>query len=114
MGNPIQDEELGPREAFSTLKKMGGGETISLRETCEEFLKHHVPQDIPDDETDEHAEVRRNFIRPSDGPNEEPFLLKEVQMALRVMKPSMAPGHDLVEVLVLKRVNRFIARSVSR
>ena len=76
----------------STLR-LQGSFTESSQETALALLQHFYPDDGPDT-LNRHLELRRQALDLSDGPDEPPFTVSELEDCFKTMNPNRAPGHD--------------------
>ena len=71
-----------------------------------------IPEDNPQDDTDNHKEIRRQTEQPIDTADKE-FTQGEVRQAVEGFKPKKAPGPDGIASEILKLVYKGIPETTS-
>lgn len=97
----LQSGKLAPREPINTVQ-LGDGVTSDFGDTYTALCSKMFPPDSREGETPEHTKLRQDVDLNSDGQDECGVGEEEVRSCLSEMVNNRAPGHDGIEVRVLK------------
>lgn len=89
---------------LTSMRKEDGSFTATVDETLEWILQGLLPDDRPEDDTEEQSSVRDQMEVASEGPEEPEFTEGELDRAVSQMKNGRAPGLDGVKAEIVKRM----------
>lgn len=97
-------ERTKKETTLTSMRKEDGSYTMTVQETLERILQGLLPDDRPEEDTDEQRIVREQMEEASEGPEEPEFTAEELDRVVAEMKNGKAPGHDGIKGEIVKRM----------
>lgn len=96
--------KLKKETVLASLQREDGSYTDTVEETLNLMITKLLPDDDPENDSAEQADVRRQMTQDSTGDDEEPFTEIELSEAFKQLKDKKAPGYDGIKNEALKRM----------
>jgi len=95
---------------LTTLKKQDGSNTTNIEETVKLMAEYLIPKEEPNDETEQHKQIREQSKEQATEDRE--YTIEEVENVIAELKHKKAPGEDAITAEIYQRVHKQIPTSV--